>query len=129
MYVDSSALLKLYLDEPEQEECRRLLSGDPEPATARVSLVEVRRNLVRRLRGGERARARAEFDRDWEIIALVEVDESVCERAAELAEATGVRSLDAVHLSAAERVGGDFLTYDRRQAEAARAMGWTVLGA
>jgi predicted nucleic acid-binding protein len=54
------------------------------------------------------------------------------EGAAGIAEATGARSLDALHLSAARRVGAPavaFLTFDRRQAHAARQLGFTVLGA
>jgi len=55
----------------------------------------------------------------------------VCERAGDLAETLGVRTLDAFHLGAAERAGAGalhFLTYDVRQAQAARSLGWTVLG-
>jgi hypothetical protein len=36
---------------------------------------------------------------------------------------------DALHLGAAERAGTDdltFVTFDRRQADAARSLGWTV---
>lgn len=51
--------------------------------------------------------------------------------AADIAETTGARTLDTLHLAAASRVGSqaiNFLTYDRRQAQVARAMGLTVLG-
>jgi uncharacterized protein len=43
-----------------------------------------------------------------------------------------VKTLDALHLAAAQRVGGPeltFVTFDERQAEAARSLGWTVVGA
>jgi len=43
-----------------------------------------------------------------------------------------VRTLDALHLAAVQRAGGPavaYLTFDVRQAEAARALGLTVLGA
>jgi predicted nucleic acid-binding protein len=52
--------------------------------------------------------------------------------AAAIAELTGVRTLDALHLAAAQRVGGaavPFLTFDVRQAQAARGLGLTVVGA
>jgi predicted nucleic acid-binding protein len=42
-----------------------------------------------------------------------------------------IRTLDALHLAAAERAGGGtlvFVTYDIRQAQAARSLGWPVLG-
>jgi len=48
-----------------------------------------------------------------------------------VAELTGVRVLDALHLAAIQRSGGPavpFLTFDVRQAQAARALGLTVLG-
>jgi predicted nucleic acid-binding protein len=52
--------------------------------------------------------------------------------AAAIAESTGARTLDALHLAAARRAGGPvvaFLTFDVRQAQAARALGFTVVGA
>jgi predicted nucleic acid-binding protein len=52
--------------------------------------------------------------------------------AAAIAELTGARTLDALHLAAAQRVGGPavpFLTFDVRQARAARGLGLTVVGA
>lgn len=63
---------------------------------------------------------------------IVALDEATCELAAEYSEITGVRTLDALHLGAAQRVGGGalpFLTSDLRLAQAARSLGWTVLGA
>ena len=42
-----------------------------------------------------------------------------------------LRTLDALHLAAAERAGGPeltFVTFDTRLAEAARAMGFPVAG-
>lgn len=128
MYADASALLKLYFREPESDEVEAILHAERPVASAVVTLVEVRRNLARRLRGSDLVRARSEFERDWHNLEIVDVDSSLCERAAEIGESLGVRSLDALHLSAAERVGGAFLTYDRRQAEAGRVLGWTVLG-
>lgn len=76
--------------------------------------------------------AREQFERDWSMIEIVEIDGELCERAADLAEVTGVRALDAVHLAAAHRAGAprvSFATFDLRQAQAARSLGWMVLGA
>lgn len=63
---------------------------------------------------------------------MVALDDAVCRRAAVFAETIGARTLDALHLAAAEVVGGGampFVTFDRRLAGAARSLGWTVLGA
>lgn len=131
MYVDASALVKLYVDEPGSDEAVELVRTAPEPATARIALVEVRRRLTLEFEGAELAAVREDFDHDWAAFRIVEVDENVCDRAAQIAEATGIRSLDALHLGAADplREGVPFLTYDVQQANAARALGWTVLGA
>jgi predicted nucleic acid-binding protein len=132
LYVDSSALLKRYVDEPDSDLADSLLRSDPSLLTARHTIVEVRRNLSRLLEGRDLATARSAFLKDLAALSIVELDEVTCEAAATVAELTGVRTLDALHLAAAQRVGGPavpFLTFDARQAQAARALGLTVVGA
>ena len=131
-YVDSSALLKRYVEEPDSAEADTLLRADPALLTARHTIVEVRRNLARLLSGRDLVAARLAFANDLRSFSIVELDEATCESAAMIAETTGVRTLDALHLAAAQRVsapGVGFLTFDLRQAQAARALGLTVLTA
>lgn len=131
LYVDSSALIKRYVQEPESDLAQRLLSSDPELMTGRHTLVEVRRTLSRLLDATPLAEARGAFAADVERLSIVELDPETCERAASIAEITGVRTLDALHLGAAQRAGGSaasLLTFDLRQAQAARTLGMTVLG-
>lgn len=129
-YVDSSALLKLYLDEPETPMAQRLLAAN-NLTTGRHTYVEVRRNLARVLEGVDLESARRRFTTDWEQVDVVDIGVHVGEAAATLADRTGLKTLDALHLGAAESVGGSnaFVTFDRRLAAAARLLGWTVLGA
>lgn len=131
-YVDASALLKVLLDEPDRQAARDVLEADVEWASGRQTLVEVRRNLARALEGRKLELGRARFRAQWNRMQIVELDEGVCERAAALAEQTGARALDALHLGAADALGEGtlpFVTFDRRLAEAARTLGWAVLGA
>lgn len=132
VYVDASALLAIYLDEPETDAAERALRGR-DWVSGRHTLVEVRRNLARLLTGKELARGRARFARDWERTHTVDLGEAATELAAEAAERTGVRSLDALHLGAAAVAGAGeglpIVTFDIRLADAARSLGWTVLGA
>lgn len=131
IYVDSSSLLKLYFDEPDSDACEALLLSDPSWVTARLTNVEVRRNLTRQLKGRTLAQAREQFQRDWLTMTIVELSDELCESAANLAEIHTVRTLDALHLAAARLAGGGvlpFVTYDLRQAQAARELGWSVLG-
>ena len=131
LYVDTSALLKLYVDEPESEACAQLLGSDPVLLTGRHTVVELRRNLARLTAPGDLPAIKAAAAEDLESMFLVELDAVTCETAATIAEVLGVRALDALHLAAAQRAGGagaPFVTYDLRQAQAARSLGFTVLG-
>lgn len=132
LYVDTSAILKRYIDEPESDKCNQYLEADPVWATARHTQVEVRRNLARLLTGPNLETARAQFAVDWQRMNIIELDEATCEIAAEVAETTGARTLDGLHIAAARRIGSNgltFVTFDIRQAQAARALGFTVVGA
>jgi uncharacterized protein len=131
LYVDSSALLKRYVDEPDSDVADSFLRSDSSLVTARHTIVEVRHNLARLVAGRELASARSAFARDLEVLSIIELDEVTCDGAAQIAEVTGVRTRDALHLAAAQRIGGPavpFLTFDVRQAQAARVLGLTVVG-
>jgi predicted nucleic acid-binding protein len=121
------------VEEDDSPRARELLDDPRSWRTARHTRVEVRRSLSRVLTGDALATFREWFEHDWSELAVVELSPDVCERAAELAEATGARTLDALHLGAASAAGaGDGLpivTFDRGLAGAARSLGWTVLGA
>ena len=130
-YVDSSALLKRYVDEPDSAVVGRLLLSDPVVVTSWVTVVEVRRNLARLLTGSASRDAKEQFASDLDAFAMVAVDEVVCRSAAQIGEQLGVRSLDAIHLASAQRLvipALPFVTFDLRQAQAARSLGFTVLG-
>lgn len=131
LYVDSSAFLKRYVDEQDSASCETLLLSDTSWITARHTFVEIHRNLSRLLDGRGLDVALDIFTADWRRTYVVELDKVTCDSAAEIASATGARSLDALHLAAALRVGASnlaFLTYDIRQAQAARLLGLSIKG-
>ena len=132
LYVDSSALLKRYVEEPDSPAADLFLGGDTALLTGRHTIVEVRRTLARLVAQGDLAAARSAFAQDLRSFSIVELDEVTCETAAAIAELTGARTLDALHLAAAQRIaapGVSFLTFDLRQAQAARSLGLAVVGA
>jgi uncharacterized protein len=88
LYVDSSALLKRYVDESDSETAESLLRSDPSLLTVRHTIVEVRRNLARLLEEREAAAARSAFLEDLGVLSIVELDEVTCEMAAAIAELT-----------------------------------------
>lgn len=130
LYADSSALMKRYVAEHDSAAADSLLGSDPVLATSRLTEVEVRRNLARVLDGTDAAGAKRQFLKDLDAFALVAVDATICNDAARIAEQTGCRLLDSIHIASALRAGSQttFLTFDVRQANAARAMGLTVIG-
>ena len=132
LYVDASALLKSYVEEADSAIAVAHLQSDPVLVTSWVTAAEVRRNLARLLDGAKRSAAISAFESDLDAFALVSAGELVCRAAARIGEVLGVRSLDAVHLASAQQLqipGVSFLTFDLRQAQAARSLGFTVLGA
>jgi hypothetical protein len=131
LYTDSSALIKRYVAEEDSDAAESVLLSDAEWVTGRHTFVEVRLAIHRRLGEIERSTASAAFERDWERTFVVALDDAVCRRAAELGITTGARSLDALHLAAAERAGGRSLpivTFDVRLGHAARSLGFGVIG-
>ncbi len=130
-YVDTSALLKRYVDEHDSDVADRWLTADQVLVTSWLTIVEVRRNLARLLTGAVLRAAREAFERDLDAFALVAADETTCRTAATIGEQLGVRSLDAIHLASAQRLripALTFLTFDLRQGQAARSLGLTVVG-
>ena len=131
LYLDASALLKRYVEESDSALFNDLLASDDRWVCCRIGWVEVWRNLGRRLGPAEARAARAAFSVDWRRLAVVEIDAVLAENAGRIADLTGSRSLDALHLAAVERVGPSsvaLVTADLRQAQAARSLGWSVLG-
>ena len=131
LYVDTSALLKRYIAERDSDVADKLMATDPVLVTSRLTEVELRRNLTRLLEGDELLSARRQAQADLDAFALVNLDGVTCNDAARIAEQTLCRSLDALHVAAARRAGVSttFLTFDVRQAQAARSVDLTVIGA
>ena len=132
LYLDSSAMLKRYVDEPDSDRFNDILGADHRRLTSRIAWVEVWRNLGARLNHDHARAARQAFRADWRRLGVVEMDAVLAEEAGRLADLTRCRSLDAIHLAAMARAGPDgisLVTADLRQAQAARSLGWTVLGA
>ncbi|WP_420625092.1 type II toxin-antitoxin system VapC family toxin [Candidatus Poriferisodalis sp.] len=131
LYVESSALMKRYRPERETDFAIRAMADDPVLVTSHLTEVEIRRHLPRFYEGEELARVRRQLQVDLDEFALVGLDADICSDAARIAEETLCRSLDAIHLAAARRASpsATVLTFDQRQARAARTIGLAVVGA
>jgi predicted nucleic acid-binding protein len=123
-YLDASALVKLVVAEPESRALRRAIQAWPRRVTSRIAVVELTRS-VRRIDPRREPLAR----RTLIGVDLLALSDRVLATATEL-EPPGMRVLDAIHVASALRlrsVVSAFVTYDRRQLEAAAAVGLPVV--
>jgi predicted nucleic acid-binding protein len=120
-YVDTSALVKLVIEEAETSALFDWLGEQEQPVvTSDLARTELLR-AVRRGAPGRAAAARVVL----RALGTVAVSTDICERAG-LVEPTSVRSLDAIHLATALTLGDDletFVCYDTRLLEAAALNG------
>jgi predicted nucleic acid-binding protein len=105
LYLDTSSLVKLYVEEPGSDAVRALVGGAAVVATSGIAYPETRAALARRRR--ERhltarafARARDAFEADWPRYLAVDVSAAICREAGALAERYRLRGYDSVHLAA-----------------------------
>ena len=122
-YLDSSALVKLAVREPGSGALRRYLRRRRPLMSSSLARAEVLRAL---LPGGEPALAAGR--RVLSSVDLVRINDAVLNQAGTLSPVE-LRSLDAIHLATAGRIGADLaeiVTYDERMAAAARSMGYKV---
>jgi uncharacterized protein len=122
-YVDSSAIVKLAVAEPESKALRRFLLRRQPLVSSALARTEVVRALMP---SGMEAVSRGE--EVLRRIQLVRVNDRVL-RAAGLMQPLELRSLDAIHLASASELGSSvkqIVTYDERMTSAATEAGWSV---
>lgn len=132
LFLDTSALVKRYVNEEGTELVLQKMGDDPEWVVSSVARTEAEITLCRLgFDPGDSAGPWRRLREDWERCHVIPVDPACLERAGEIGCQFEVRTLDALHLAAADRLPRSLvvLTFDRRQADAARAMDLVVQGA
>lgn len=137
LYLDTSALVKLYVRERGSAQVRRHVNEAGVVATSVVAYAEARAAFARLLRerpaSGNRHRERVgQLDHDWQRYAVVELISAVARNAGELAEQHGLRGFDAIHLASAlwlKAAHTDelvFAAFDRKLTAGAKSAGLTI---
>ncbi len=138
LYLDTSALVKLYVDEEGSPAVQGALQQATVAATSALAYVEARSALARRRREGglaatEYRRAVRSLDADWVHYQRVRVTDQLIHKAAETAESFELRAYDAVHLASALTIAARLETQvvfacgDAGLEDAARRAGLQVL--
>ena len=137
MYLDASALVKLYLPEAESAELNRAVEGRRDLLVSDLSVTEIVSSVSRRRREGtldlsvavrlHRAILGHMESGAYRRIDLTAATHREAERMLLSIETGPLRAADALHLALA--VSGDassLLTYDRRMADVGRSIGLYV---
>jgi len=135
LYLDTSSLVKLYVEEVHAVTVREWVEEAELVATCRVALPETISAFHRRFRSGDFSKPDYEnliagFTEDWRKYIVLDFDEW---EAGLLVGKYGLRVFDAVHLSSAKmmRQDGDldifFSSFDEKLNKAASAEGFEML--
>lgn len=127
---DSSALVKCYREEDHSAWLRDLMTDDPEWCGSALLAAECPIALARSFRDVEALReADARVSSDLGFFFLVAVDADCLVRAVEIGRDHHLKTLDAIHLAAAQVLPSEcrFITFDQRQREAAGGLELEVL--
>lgn len=140
LYLDTSALLKIYFDEEGAPLVRGSVQGSSAVTSSLIAFVETRAAFARRRRSGElkpddHRRLTHEFEADWAQYVKIGVTDSLVLNAARLAEVHRLRAYDAIHLASVLALGAQvgeaptFACWDRALNAAAAREGLPLLRA
>jgi predicted nucleic acid-binding protein len=122
-YLDSSAIVKLVVLEPESAALRRYLRRRRPLVSSALARAEAMRALMplgeQAVRRGQEVLARLE---------LIRISDRILAAAGELLPAE-LRTLDAIHVATAKQLGSDLarvVTYDERMRAAAQTAGCSI---
>ena len=139
LYLDTSALVKVYVDEKGSEQVMARVTAVGEVATSVVAYAEARAAFARHFREKrlDKSQLRSvvrNLDDDWSKYTVVDVVDSVALRAGALAARFALRGFDAIHLATAvqlrtEGLRVEFGCFDERLLEAAKRARLRLLAA
>jgi predicted nucleic acid-binding protein len=135
LFLDTSALVKLYMAEPGSERMREAAAREEPMAVSVLAFAEIHATFARRRReelllATELEQLQIAFADDWEKLTQVPIGAAVLKSVPRLCGRHPLRGADAVHLASAlllqeEGLEVTFACSDRRLLEAAAAEGLT----
>jgi len=133
LFCDTSALLKLFIDEQDSESMIKARSSSEGIAVCRITWAESMAAFAQRTRfkGANQAglaQARSMFEQAWPGFAIADVTQSLVEKSGVFSEAFALRGYDSVQLAAAHQLHEQlalpltFACFDRRLNQAAKLL-------
>jgi hypothetical protein len=133
IFLDTSALVKVYIDEPGSERVLEILAETTAVVLSVLAEPELissmnRLHREKKMTDAQYRAIKQELTDDLKTFEIVEIDAGVVETAVELLESSPLRASDALHVASAKKSDVDLLlTSDRVQYSAARHSGLKVL--
>lgn len=122
-YVDSSAIVKLVVSEPESPALTQFFGSSESLVSSALATTELTRAVL-----GLGGAFLGQVDHVLDRFELVRINDDIL-RSAGLIQPASVRSLDAIHLATAalfEDTLAGLVTYDLRMQGVARSLGWNI---
>jgi len=137
IYIDTSALVKVYIQETGTRQVKNLLQSAPLVGSALITKTEASAALAKAVRLNyittpDAQKAWEKFQSDWAFLFRIGLTENLIDWAARLAWDYGLRSYDAIHLAAAlswqQTVGEPvtLATFDKQLWETAPRTGLSI---
>ena len=138
LYLDTSAWLKLYVEEDGSEAVHAAVEQSEQTCTHLIAYAELRAALAKaqrmnRLTAEQKAVLLPVIEQDWETLNVILPTEMLIKRAGNLADQFGLRGYDSIHLAAAEAISLQimpqplvFACFDKHLNESAKLLGMTI---
>ena len=138
VYLDTSSLVKLYVEEIDSEKIKNFAHNAAVVSTSKIACAEARAAFVKKQK--ERGfspkdlkKIVEDFNRDWESYFVIEITDGLIRFAGDITEKYILRGFDSIHLASAihlkNRTSSDvhFSSFDTRLNQSAEKEGIVIL--
>jgi len=128
VYLDTSSLVKLYVEEIDSEKIKNFVHNAAAVSTSKIAYAEARAAFAKKQKEeGFSAKVLRkiveDFNRDWESYFVIEITDGLIRFAGDIAEKYLLRGFDSIHLASAIY----FSSYDTRLNQSAEKEGIILL--
>jgi predicted nucleic acid-binding protein len=138
VYLDTSSLVKLYVEEIDSEKIRDVARNAAAISTAKIAYAEARSAFARKQKEDGFSlnvlrKIVEDLNRDWESYFVIEITDGLIRFAGDIAERYLLRGFDAIHLASAvhlkNKINSEiyFSSYDTRLNQSAEKEGMIIL--